>query len=223
MGAEVAMRKSRLFLGLSVISMIAAVGLGMAQDHCPYSCTPVCQVLDSDKGEVYAAFEQRDFEAMEHHARELINRGRTVEGRRLVAYALRGQGRHREAIAAYHESMQDSPRPVRIDACVGLADCFAGLGMPDRALEWINLAEKEARDQLSSGGSEARYYALACVLSVRSGIEQGKNADISRARAIEYLHRAIGSGFDSWAHMEADQDLDPIRDMPEFKALIPQA
>jgi len=53
-------------------------------------------------------------------------------------------------------------------------------------------------------------YNLACTQSLRK--EYGK--------AIEYLRRAIEKGFSNVDHMKDDQDLDNIRDHPEYIALV---
>ncbi|MBZ0135352.1 MAG: hypothetical protein K8I27_03125 [Planctomycetes bacterium] len=220
------MRKSRLYLSLSIMSMIAAVVLGVAQGACGRGLGAVCGERSFQRNSVYAAFEARDFASMSRHAEALIADGDALNGHRLQAYALRGQGRLDEAIVAYHESMlresgREVPAPVLVDAYVGLADCFNRMGLKDRARDWIDRAQQDATDQLKQRCDDGAHYQLACVLSVRSGIETGETSEILRAFAIKHLQLAIEAGFDSWEHMLADLDLDPLRSEARFQALFP--
>ena len=222
------MRRSRLYLTLSIISMIAAVGVGIGQSRCRGHC-PIteCSIIPTDhQSRAMNALQTRDFQAMLKHADALIDQGDKVDGRRLKAYALRGQGDLDNAIAAYHESMhresgEEVERPVLIDAYVGLADCFARLGLKERARDWIGRAEEEAVTQLAEGADRHSLYQMACVLAVRSSIEEGRVAKVYRGFAIEQLTLAIERGFDSWDHMRGDIDLDALRGEPQFQALFP--
>jgi tetratricopeptide (TPR) repeat protein/tRNA A-37 threonylcarbamoyl transferase component Bud32 len=77
-------------------------------------------------------------------------------------------------------------------------------------------------------------YNAACVYSLcAAAIKPEKDADAltaeqSAARqqhiadALATLREAIAAGFKDLAHMQKDPDLAPLRDLPEFKALIPQ-
>jgi len=40
--------------------------------------------------------------------------------------------------------------------------------------------------------------------------------------ALETLREAIKAGWKDFAHMQKDPDLTVLRDLPEFKALVPQ-
>lgn len=219
------MRKSRLYLSLSIISMIAAVGVGIGQTHCD-RYRGACVVYDNPESEARSAFEARDFQSLLYHSDSLIEQGETLEGRRFRAYALRGQGDLEQAVAAYHESMHhDSgrsvPKPLMIDAYVGLADCFARMGLNERAREWIERARQDAESQLRRRNDDGASYQMACVLAVQSSIEEGEIARGLRAFAIEHLRAAIKHGFDNWDHMRADIDLDALRGEPQFQALFP--
>lgn len=220
------MRKSRLYLSLSIISMIAAVGVGVAQSHCKRNCHQrECIIAVQHELDAREAFETRDFAALSHQADALIADGEALDGRRWKAYALRGQGRLDDAIAAYHESMHSESghavqRPLLIDSYIGLADCLARKGQYARAKDWIERAHEEAIDQLERTPDEGAHYQLACVLAVRSTISKTKAAGIYRGLAIEQLKLAIRKGFDSWDHMRADIDLDALRAELEFQALF---
>lgn len=54
------------------------------------------------------------------------------------------------------------------------------------------------------------HYNLACSLSMTGEL----------ARAVKSLARAIELGYDDFGHIEADSDLDPLRDLPSFQDLI---
>jgi len=53
-------------------------------------------------------------------------------------------------------------------------------------------------------------YNLACSLAMAGQIGEG----------IESLRRALELGYDDFAHMAADSDLDPLRHRPEFRRLM---
>lgn len=78
------------------------------------------------------------------------------------------------------------------------------LGKDDEALEWMDkvlVAEEE---------SDASYYNKACLLSL-----MGKKTE-----ALAALKTSFEKGYRSFKHMENDDDLDAIRDLPEYKALL---
>jgi len=54
------------------------------------------------------------------------------------------------------------------------------------------------------------FYNRACVLSL-----MGRHD-----RALAALESALLRGYDDFAHMESDRDLDNIRDLPRYKALV---
>ena len=221
------MRKSRLYLSLSIISMIAAVGVGIAQGQCERYCpVTTCSIIYDHEHQAISAFEARDFDAMNRHANALISDGDTLNGRRWNAYSLRGQGRLDEAISAYHESMHREsghavPLPVLIDSYVGLADCFARQGLRERARDWIDRAQEDAVSLLREHQDQDTHYQLACVLAVRSSIEEGPAAEVIRSLALEQLRLAIRHGFDNWDHLRADIDVDALRSDPRFQTLFP--
>ena len=54
------------------------------------------------------------------------------------------------------------------------------------------------------------FYNLACSLSMTGLVGE----------AIEALSRALTQGYNDFAHIEADADLDPLRDLPSFQELL---
>lgn len=93
----------------------------------------------------------------------------------------------------------DSVEVLRI-----LAELVSRKGLPKRAVELDRrLVELMPDDFLAR-------YNLACSLA-RAGRPD---------EAIDSLSRAILLGYDDLAHMEADPDLESLRDHPDFKALL---
>ena len=81
---------------------------------------------------------------------------------------------------------------------------YQGLGQYDKAKEVMNVII--ARDTTSYGN----YYDAACLYSRMKDKEN----------ALKYLEKALKMGYNRFAHIERDYDLDFLRDSDEFKALI---
>lgn len=81
---------------------------------------------------------------------------------------------------------------------------YVGLGMRDKAIEIM--------DKIISlnPNNVGNYYDAACVYS-RLG---------EKEKAIEYLRTAFEKGYTRLHHLETDDDMDPLREMPEFKQLL---
>lgn len=72
------------------------------------------------------------------------------------------------------------------------------------AIEWMEkiIAEDSAR----AGG----YYDKSCLLALMNRLEE----------SVEALRKSFSLGYRSFAHIEHDDDMDPIRERDDFKALI---
>ncbi|MBI4860450.1 MAG: tetratricopeptide repeat protein [Candidatus Riflebacteria bacterium] len=78
------------------------------------------------------------------------------------------------------------------------------MGRPARgAEEFFKVIELDPREP-------AAYYNIACYHSITG----------NRDRALEWLEKALKVGFHHFRHMETDRDLDNIRDLPRYKALV---
>ena len=97
---------------------------------------------------------------------------------------------------------------LRLDTVPDDGSCrqyaLAFLRKEAEAIEWMN--QIIASDTASAGN----YYDSAC-LYARLG---------HKDKAIEALTMALKKGYKLFAHIEHDDDMDPLRDMPEFIALI---
>lgn len=79
-----------------------------------------------------------------------------------------------------------------------------GLGKDSEALEWMGkIIENNPNDN-------GVYYDKACLLARMGRAEE----------AIKALEQAFKKGFRRFAHLEHDDDMDSLRNLPEYKALI---
>ena len=106
------------------------------------------------------------------------------------------------------EARKDFEHVVTVDTVAVNGSCthFAlqELGRAEEAEAWIQkVIDTDPRDF-------GNVYDQAC-LYARLGIHD---------KAIESLERAIKLGYRSFSHMELDPDMDPLRDLPEYKALL---
>lgn len=78
------------------------------------------------------------------------------------------------------------------------------LGRDEEALEWM---DKIIADSPTNNGV---YYDQACLFGRMNRLQE----------SVAALRKAFEFGYRSFAHIEHDDDMDPIRELPEFKALI---
>lgn len=131
----------------------------------------------------------------------------TLEPRYAYAYCGRGrfydeQGKPELARADFQKVIELDTIPDPGSSCAQYAFYF--LGQRDKAVEFMDsiIAKNEDR-----GGS---YYDAACLYSIMG----------EKDTAMSYLTKAFENGYRRIAHTNADHDLDNIREMPEYKALL---
>lgn len=78
------------------------------------------------------------------------------------------------------------------------------LGQDDEAVEWMN--KIIAEDPEDAG----HYYDRACLYARMGRLEE----------SVAALRSSFEKGFRSFSHIRLDDDLDAVRDLPEFKALM---
>lgn len=78
------------------------------------------------------------------------------------------------------------------------------LGRDNEAEEWMNKIIEE------DPGNYGNYYDQACLYSRMGRLEE----------SIAALRKSFEKGYRSFSHIRLDDDLDAVRDLPEFKALM---
>lgn len=77
------------------------------------------------------------------------------------------------------------------------------LGRKEEAITWVNKI-------MQAYPTEGNYYDAACLYSLMNSQKEG----------IKYLNLAFENGFNGFTHLSVDNDLDNIRELPEFKSLV---
>lgn len=102
----------------------------------------------------------------------------------------------------------DYLKVIEIEKSPELYEClhyaYQGLGETDKAIAAIDTII--ARDEDKKGN----YYDAACLYS------RMKNKE----KALEYLGKCLEMGYNRFAHIRIDHDMDFIREEPEFKSLM---
>ena len=111
------------------------------------------------------------------------------------------QGKKELAEADFLKVIEIENTPEKY-SCIHYA--YQGLGQYDKAIEMMDSIIAREEDRAGS------YYNAACLYSRMD----------NKQKALEYLEKSLELGYRRFAHIERDQDMDPIRDMEEFKALI---
>ena len=157
-----------------------------------------------------AAYYQRGwnkfFAGDEEGAIEDFTMSATLDPEDAYSYVARGdvyskQGKAELAKADYMKVIEIENSPEKYD-CIHYA--FQGLGETEKAIAAIDTII--ARDKDNKGN----YYDAACLYS------RMKNKE----KALEYLEKCLEMGYNRFAHIRRDHDMDFLREEPEFKALI---
>jgi clan AA aspartic protease (TIGR02281 family) len=111
------------------------------------------------------------------------------------------QGKKDLAEADFRKVIELEDTPEKYN-CIHYA--YQGLGQYEKAIEMMDCIIAKDDDRAGS------YYDAAC-LYARMGNKQ---------KALDYLKMSLEHGYRRFAHISRDQDMDSIRDMEEFKALI---
>ncbi len=106
------------------------------------------------------------------------------------------------------EAKADYERVLELDTLPEDGSCrhyaLLGLGREDEALDWMN--KVIASDTTASGS----YYDKTCLCGRMGRLDE----------ALASLDTAFQKGFRRFAHMDNDDDMDPLRDLPAYKALV---
>lgn len=126
------------------------------------------------------------------------------------AYAYLGRGDMYILKGDKKSAESDYKKVIELDTIPNNSSCaqyaYWGLGQKEKAIEFMN--QVIANDSNNAGN----YYDAACLHSRMGETE----------KAIGFLQTALEKGYRRFAHLEMDDDLDAIRELPEFKELIQQ-
>lgn len=131
----------------------------------------------------------------------------TLEPRYAYAYCGRGrfydeQGKTELAKADFEKVIELDTIPDPGSSCAHYAYYY--LGQRDKAVEFMDILIAKNDDRAGS------YYDAACLYSIMG----------EKEKAIDYLKQAFEQGYRRIAHTYADHDLDNIRELPEYKAIL---
>jgi phospholipase/carboxylesterase len=98
------------------------------------------------------------------------------------------------------------PRPVKVQAAQ------RSFNEAYRQGDWARAVEIGSELLAMLPGQPLLEYNLACVYALNGDADE----------ALDILGRAAASGFRDVAHLDADRDLDPVRDLPGFNAVRSQ-
>ncbi len=139
-------------------------------------------------------------------ALEYYNQGIDLDKTYSYLFVSRGEllkdlGREGDAKADFEKVLEIDDEPED-GSCRHYA--LHGLGRDEDALEWMDkIIENEPYDN-------GHYYDKACLLARMGKIDE----------ALASLEDAFKKGFRRFAHMEHDNDMDPLRNLEKYKALL---
>lgn len=126
------------------------------------------------------------------------------------AYAYLGRGDMYILKGDKKAAETDYKKVIELDTIPNNSSCaqyaYWCLGQKEKAVEFMN--KVIANDPEEAGN----YYDAACLHSRMGELE----------KSIEFLQTAFGKGYRRFAHLEMDDDLDAIREVPKYKELIQQ-
>ena len=124
------------------------------------------------------------------------------------AYSYCGRGRLYYEQGKSEPAQADFKKVIALDTVPNGGSCaqyaFYFLGQKDKAIAFMDSIIAKDEDRAGS------YYDATCLYSIMN----------EKEKALDYLAKAFEHGYRRIAHMYADHDLDNIRELPEYKALL---
>ena len=139
-------------------------------------------------------------------ALEYYNQGIDLD--KTYPYLFESRGTLLKALGKDEDARLDFERVLDIDLEPEDGSCrhyaLLGLGRDEEAIEWMDrIIENEPYDS-------GHYYDKACLFARMGRIED----------ALAVLEVAFKKGFRRFAHLEHDNDMDPLRNLEKYKSLI---
>lgn len=126
------------------------------------------------------------------------------------AYAYCGRGDMNARKGDKNAAISDYQKVIQLDTVPANSSCaqyaYLQLGKKEEAIAFMDRVI--AQDTTDAGN----YYDAACLYSRMGELE----------KSIEFLQTAFEKGYRRFAHLEMDDDLDAIREVPKYKELIQQ-
>lgn len=138
---------------------------------------------------------------------EDYNKSIMFDGTYAYSYLMRGEQylKHRQDTV---RAMQDFERILELDTLAADGSCrqyaLMFLGRTEEAKAWM---EKMLKAEPDNSGN---YYDAACLYAL---VGEGDEA-------MNFLHKAFELGYRNFQHIEADDDMDSLRERQDFKDLI---
>ena len=217
---EMAQRMSRMALDLDPELAEAHTARGFA--------VSLSQKYDEAESEFKTAIQMnpRLFEAYYFYARTCFTLGKLEEAARLfeqaesvksedchapslLAFTCRSLGQKEKAEAAYHRTLAKTQKHLDLNPddsrvlYIG-ATALMELGEREKSLEWVRKARSLAPDD------PYIIYGMACFHGRLGNLEE----------AMDCFEQSVHAGFTHKGWIMNDSDLDPIRKLPRFQALI---
>jgi tetratricopeptide (TPR) repeat protein len=235
------MHKSRLYLTLSLVALLAAVVVSEFDLRCPLQSIAQCPfstVCDPQPAEgdtntysdMYTnAINGRFDDAIRIAKARLKADPSDATTRLYLAYSLRGNQNPHEAMRQYGtvaiQTQAEDPASdwIVIDALTGRAACQTILGNSEAALSNLDRAMKLAKEQEERSPDTRSAYQLSCVYAqyaaAHNALKESWDETKAADNAERYLRLALDRGYDNRQHISADLDLDPLRGRASFMSL----
>jgi serine/threonine protein kinase/Tfp pilus assembly protein PilF len=144
--------------------------------------------------------------ALNDFAQALRLNPHSLAGLQNTAHVLaEGLGKPDEAIAVLDQVVRDHP---------DYAPAWAGRGVLLARQGKRAAAQRDAKEAILRDPRPATYYQVACVYALTS-----RNEPEDRDQALHWLRRALRDGY-GLELIDGDRDLDPLRDVPEFRQVV---
>lgn len=126
------------------------------------------------------------------------------------AYAYLGRGDMYSLKGDKKSAEADYKKVIEIDTIPSNSSCaqyaYWCLGQKDKAIDFMNKVITNDSDDAGN------YYDAACLHSRMGELD----------KSVDFLQIALEKGYRRFAHLDMDDDLDALRDLPKFKELIQQ-